>query len=158
MIKIIKMSRINNTSKKLKKVEYLFEDITEKCLKLIRYVGDTKYTESSKIVQRLAETCEIDDEQALSIVLNTCKLLAQDSIDFLDQKDNFDILTIETDFENCQFIAEIWNGDAYDTTECEALDEFRKDIENQFSTLKDTEKLIIKCQTEYISLVKRGEI
>lgn len=150
------MSKISDTSKKIRKVETLFEDISDKCMKIINYVRKNKYTESSKIVTELADTCDIDIEQSLSVVMSTVNLLVQDAVDFMDQKDYFDILNTETDFENCQFIAEIWNGDAYNTTECEALDDFRRDIEDQYSILRDSDKLLKKCQSEYIALCKRG--
>lgn len=146
------MSKINEAKNKIKRVEHLFDEISDKCLNLIKYVKDNKYTEKSKIVQTLCETCEIDDDQALSIVLTTCNLLAQDAIDFLEQKDNFNILTIDQDFEDCQFIAEIWSGDAYGVTEIEGLDAFRRDIEDQYLTLTNPENLLRKCQTEYLKL------
>lgn len=149
------MSKISDASKKMKKAEYLFEDISEKCLKLVKHVSKNKYTESSEIVKKLAETCDIDEEQSLSIVMNTVNLLTQDSLDFLNQKDAFDIFNPDENLDECQFIAEIWNGDAYETTECDALDDFRRDIDDQFLTLKDSNKLLDKCQKEYIELCKK---
>jgi hypothetical protein len=150
------MSKISDASKKMKKAEFLFEDISEKCLKLVKHVSKNKYTEDSDIVKKLANTCEIDEEQSLSIVMNTVNLLTQDSLDFLNQKDAFDIFNPDQNLDECQFIAEIWNGDAYETTECDALDDFRRDIDDQYATLKDSNKLLDKCQKEYIELCKKG--
>jgi hypothetical protein len=150
------MSKISDASKKMKKAEFLFEDISEKCLKLVKHVSKNKYTEDSDIVKKLANTCDIDEEQSLSIVMNTVNLLTQDSLDFLNQKDAFDIFNPDENLDECQFIAEIWNGDAYETTECDALDDFRRDIDDQYVTLKDSNKLLDKCQKEYIELCKKG--
>lgn len=149
------MSKINEAKNKIKRVEHIFDEISDKCLNLIKYVKDNRYTEKSKIVQELSSSCEIDDDQALSIVLSTCNLLAQDAIQFLEQKDNFNILTIEKNLEDCQFIAEIWSGDAYDDSEIDGLNAFRRDIEDQYLTLTTYDKLLTKCQAEYLKLAKK---
>ena len=148
------MSRIEKQSNKILSTQKIFSSLEKSCTALFKKASKLNLDPSSEIVSSLAKTLDVDISNAREYAMGTVEILIEDANKFMKQKDLFDPTDLQS-LRPSQFIWEIWRGDAYGTSEIEAMEEFLAEINDAVDTVSDSERFIKRCQTEYINMLKK---
>lgn len=138
------MSSLEETRAKVDKILSLLGDIKIKAIDILKklepvmkHIKDPKHEiviqACEKYPQHDPKTIQ-DTMQQISIEWIKDASLVKTEIDkfFYATEDGF---FFQTDPDICPFLAEVWNGDAYDAPLVEGLENLKKDLSQQFSKI-----------------------
>jgi len=115
---------------------------------------ETIIAEDGEYISSLMEDIPgLTHTQAAEILQETSLEWAKDAIRVIEEIDRFiampDNDTFKINLEGCPFLAEVWNGDAYDKTGVDGLRELLSDLKGQLANVNE-EFLLKTAKTQLL--------
>jgi len=144
-------SDFKKLAKTLSKLEKVSKQIISTSLNIMEKLQEN----DNELLDDAMEDGNIDDDRKdglLEIMRETSMKWTRDAKTVLDELPFFvveddGVYVVETESENCSFLSEVWNGDYYDQTGNDGLNELLNDLNFQLEKITE-ENLIEKSLVE----------